>query len=53
MVFVEENRDKLPTISQLLGMVGEMTSKMPVRHRMPYDEPMGSGDGSPIRFISC
>lgn len=44
MVFVEENRDKLPTISQVLGMVGEMTSRMPVRHRMPYDEPIDDSD---------
>ena len=44
MVFVEENRDKLPTISQVLGVVGEMTSKMPVRHRMPYDEPIDDCD---------
>lgn len=44
MVFIEENREQLPTISQVLDMVGEMTSKMPVRHRMPYDEPIGGND---------
>ena len=40
MVFVEENREHLPTISQVLEMISEMTSKMPVRHLMPYDEPI-------------
>lgn len=44
MVFVEESRDKLPTISQVLGMIGEMTGKMSVRHRMPYDDPVDDSD---------
>lgn len=44
MIFVEKNRENLPTISQVLSMVGEMTSKMPVRHRMPYDEPVDDSD---------
>lgn len=31
----------MPTITEVLGMVRDLTSRMPVRHRMPYDEPVG------------
>lgn len=44
MVFIEENREQLPTITQVLSMVSELTGKMLVRHRMPYDEPIDDSD---------
>lgn len=44
MVFIVDNREQLPTISQVLSMVSELTGKMSVRHRMPYDEPVDDGD---------
>lgn len=36
--------NQLPTITQVLQMVNEMTSRVPVRHRMPYDEPVAGDD---------
>lgn len=44
MIYTAPNKEQLPTISQVLTMVGEMTSQMPVRHRMPYDEVVEDDD---------
>ena len=40
MIYTLPNKEQLPTISQVLAMVRDLTSQMPVRHRMPYDEPV-------------
>lgn len=43
MIYTLQNKEQLPTITQVLGMVGEMIRQMPIRHVMPYDEPVDDG----------
>ncbi len=37
MVYTLPNKSELPTINQVLTMVRDIVSRMPIRHRMPYD----------------
>ena len=44
MIYTAPDRSLLPTISQVLEMVKDIMSKMPIRHRMPYDECIDGDD---------
>lgn len=44
MVFTAPTPTQLPNISQVLDMIRGAMAQMPVRHRMPYDEPVENPD---------
>lgn len=44
MIYTHPDKEQLPTISKLLAMVRDLMSQMPIRHRMPYDEPVDGDD---------
>lgn len=44
MIYTAPNREQLPTIGQVMTMVRDLMSQMPIRHRMPYDEPVEGDD---------
>ena len=44
MIYTAPQRNQLPTISHVLEMVKDIMSKMPIRHRMPYDVAIGGND---------
>ncbi|MBQ6070926.1 MAG: hypothetical protein IJK85_04165 [Bacteroidales bacterium] len=37
MVYTNPNKEQLPTITEVMAMVLDLTSRMPVRHRMPFE----------------
>ena len=44
MIYIAKQPNLLPTISQVIEMVKVIAGKMPVKHRMPYDEEVVGDD---------